>query len=177
MLAWYFILAVLLLMALIQLFSNNGKKTFSGLKDYFPQFKTEVGEELSPADKRKTESLAEKISGKSIPYYETLLSFVLQSPNKLVAEWSIGENLKAELTEKYGEKFVLKNQAIIRIFHLNAVPKPYIEDLRINLDRGHAEIDFYAPGETLNGQIGILTDTDTFISLAQSNDVIVPKEN
>ncbi len=177
MLAWYFIFTVILLMVIILFLSKDGNKTFSGLKDYIPQFKTEVGEELTPQDKRKTESWAEKISGRSLPYYETILSFVLQSPTKLMAKWTIGNNLKEELTEKYGENFFQENQSIVRIFHQNAVPKAYVEDIKVELDKGQAEIELHAPGETLNGQIGILTSTEEFISLAQSNDVIIPKES
>ena len=53
MLAWYFIFTVILLMVIILFLSKDGNKTFSGLKDYIPQFKTEVGQELTPQDRRK----------------------------------------------------------------------------------------------------------------------------
>ena len=172
--AWYFVLAILVLMAIIQLLGSRAEKPFSGLKNQLPQFREEVGEELSPEAKRKTESTVEKISGQSIPYFETVLSLTQVVPYKIAAEWSIGKNLRVELNEKFGENFWLENQGAIRIYHLNAVPQPYTQDIKIDLEKGHAEFAIFGPGETINGQLGVITGTGTFIPLAQSNDIKLP---
>jgi len=172
---WYFVIFVFLLMLIILYIRKNREKPFPELRNSIPNFREEVGEELSPANKIKTQSPIESLSGQSLPYFETTLSLVESTPDKLGAEWSIGNNLKKELTEKYGQEFWHNSQPVLRIYHQNAVPQPYYQDLSVDLDKGKAEVNINAPGETLNSELGIITETGSFIPLVHSNDVIIPK--
>jgi len=167
---WYFIGLVILFMALIQFISTRKEEPFAGLKGLIPNFNQEAGEELTP----KTNNYVEQLTGQSMPYFETTLSLVEKSPEKLIVEWSVDNNFQRELTEKQGQEFWYNSQPVLRLYHLNAVPQPYFHDYNIKLEEGKAEIDIKARGETLNSAIGLITETGSFIPLAQSNDIIIP---
>ena len=123
------------------------------------------------------EHVAEKFSVQNIPYYDVLLNLTLQTPNKFRAEWLIRRNYKTKLQQKYGKDFLDRSEPLLRIFHLNAMPQPYVEDKKINIEKNFLEVEFSAPGETINTQLGLLTKNGEFIVLAQSNDLKVPKAN
>ncbi|MDK2823402.1 MAG: hypothetical protein PWP71_1320 [Clostridia bacterium] len=174
--AWYFVLLILIFMAIVQFISTRRKKPFPGLKKLIPGFNQEIGAEIAPHNKTGTQRFIEKITRKNIPYFETTLDLYEKRPEKLVAEWSLGENFKNQITQKYGQEFWHNTKSVLRINHTNAVPNPYHQDFDIHLEKGIAEIQLHAPGETLNSQIGVITETGSFISFAQSNDVVIPKK-
>jgi len=174
---WYFVAIVILFMVITMFISDKRKKPFSGIREFWPQLKEEVGEELTPKAEKITHSPIEKFSGQSIPYFETTLILVEESPEKLSAHWTIGENLKKELTEKNGPEFWHNCQPVLRLYHTNAVPQPYYEDFPIDLDKGNVQVSIQAPGETLNAEIGLITEKGSFISLVHSNDVTIPHTN
>jgi len=174
--AWYFILFVLIGMVIVQFISSQRKKPFAGIKSLVSQFDEETGEELTPYYKNKSQMFVEKITGTPLPYFETTLDLYEKNPWHLTAEWSIGDNFKKYLTEKYGQEFWHNSRPVLRINHTNAVPTPYHKDLDIDLAQGISEVEIDAPGETINCQVGVISETGSFIPFAQSNDVTIPKK-
>ncbi|MFZ5944326.1 MAG: DUF4912 domain-containing protein [Bacillota bacterium] len=176
--AWYFVILVLLLMFVVQFISSRRKEPMPGLKKILPLFNQEAGEEVTPEHyKNKNQVFIERITGKPLPFFETTLDLHQIEPHRLNAQWSVGENFKKELTEKYGGEFWHNARPILRIHHTNAVPTPYHRDIKINLEDGSKEIVVNSPGETINGEIGLITETGSFIALIHSNDVTIPKQS
>ncbi|KJS20696.1 MAG: hypothetical protein VR72_12990 [Clostridiaceae bacterium BRH_c20a] len=175
--AWYFILFVVLLMMIVKFVSSKRKKPFPGIKALLPDYGAEAGAELTPYYKNRSQMLVEGLTGKPLPYFETTIDLYEKTPQKLVAEWSIGDNFKKLLTDEYGQEFWHNCQPVLRINHTNAVPQAYHREIKIELAKGIQEIHVSAPGETLNTEVGVITETGSFIPFAKSNDVAIPKES
>lgn len=173
---WYFILSVVIAMAFVEFIGSRQKKPFPGFKALIPQFNQETGEELTPHYKNKSQMFIEKITGTPIPYFETTIDLYEKNPQELVAEWTIGDNFKNYLTKKYGQEFWHNSQPILRINHSNGLREPYHQDVKIDLNQGLEKIQVNTPGETINSQVGVITETGSFIPFAQSNDVTIPKQ-
>lgn len=177
MVIWTFILFVFLLMAAILFLNKKRQKPFNGIKKFLPQGNYETGEELMPLYQDKAYNLKEKLGTPEEPFFDVTLDLYLLERKVLRAEWSISKRFKKSLTEKYGKEFWHNCQGVFRLIHSNAVPQPYYQDTKVDLDDGQLEIKIDLPGEILSSEIGVVTETGAFISLARSNDVTVPEND
>ncbi|MGI6225387.1 MAG: DUF4912 domain-containing protein [Peptococcales bacterium] len=175
---WFFILLVILLMIMIQFISARRNEPFRGFRSLMPEVNEETAEELIP-HKNKTQIFIENLTGTPMPHFETTLHLYQKDHHskQLIAEWSIGDNLKNYFTQKYGKEFWQNSQEVLRVFSSNTFPEPYYRDTYIEFDQGKQEIEINAPGgETVNAEIGVITQTGSFIPFAKSNDVIIPQK-
>ncbi|NLT95008.1 MAG: DUF4912 domain-containing protein [Clostridia bacterium] len=173
---WFFIFFVILLMLIVHFISSRRDKPFPGIKAFFPRYNEETGEELAPYYKNKSQLFIEKLTKAPLPYFETTINLYEKSSNCLKVEWSVGDNFKNYLAQKMGPDFWEKSQGVLRVNYTGA-PNPYYQDIPVDLKEKQKEITINAPGQTVNCQLGIITDRGLYMPIAQSNDVIIPKNN
>jgi len=125
----------------------------------------------------KLENKTKPVNKLGLPknYGETAITILPKDPVCIFAYWSINEQTKKDLKNKYGNNFFENSKLVIRICDITDKTQKRGFDVFVdsNIDSYYVNVGKFNRSWLAN--MGYLTDTGKFISIAKSNELNMPR--
>ena len=129
------------------------------------------------AGSSKLENKTKPVNKLGLPkdYGDTAITILPKDPVSIFAYWSINEDTKRNLKDKYGQDFFQNSKLIIRIYDMTDKARKTGFDVFIDANDNSYYINVGKFNRSWVADIGYMTSKGRFISVAKSNVLDMPK--